>query len=77
MLRKELKAYNTEMLEKPFLTVLNKIDQEGSSEIAAEFISKYPYDPSTLHTISALKSINTAPLKEAIREMAQREHIHF
>ena len=77
MLRKELKAYNPEMLEKPFLTVLNKIDQEGSSEIAAEFISKYPYDPSTLHTISALKSINTAPLKEAIREMAQREHIHF
>jgi GTP-binding protein len=73
MLRNELKAYNPEMLEKPFLVVLNKIDQEGSKELAESFKERYPYDPSTLFEISALENIGVEPLKEAIRALAQRD----
>ncbi len=67
MLRRELEAYNPEMLEKPFLVVLNKIDQEGALELAESFKEQYPYDKSTLFEISALKGTNVEKLKEALR----------
>jgi GTP-binding protein len=77
MLRSELEAYNPSMLEKPFLVALNKIDQEGSSELATAFKARYPYDPSTLFEISALEEINLTPFKEAMRALTQREAIRF
>lgn len=77
MLRRELEAYNPSMLEKPFLVALNKIDQEGAAELAASFRSRYPYDPANLFEISALENIGLAPLKEAIRALAQREALRF
>lgn len=67
MLRKELEAYNPAMLEKPFLVVLNKIDQEEAAPLAQSFKERYPYDPATLFEISALNGTNLAPLKEALR----------
>jgi GTP-binding protein len=77
MLRRELEAYNPDMLEKPFLVALNKIDQEGAADLAAAFRTHYPYDPSTLFEISALEGTRTEPLKEAIRVLAQREVVRF
>ena len=77
MLRKELKAYSPEMLDKPFIVGLNKIDQEGSLELAKEFRAKYPFDQSTVFEISALEEINIEPLKEAMRKLAQRESIRY
>jgi GTP-binding protein len=77
MLKRELEAYNPAMLEKPFLVALNKIDQEGTAELAAAFRAQYPHDPSTLFEISALEEINLAPLKEAMRTLAQREVLRF
>ncbi len=70
MLRRELEAYNPELLKKPFLVVLNKIDQEGSEQIADAFRERYPFDPSTLFTISAKEQINLDSLKKAIEEVA-------
>jgi len=67
MLRRELEAYNPEMLEKPFLVALNKIDQEEARELADQFKAKYPFDSSTLFEISALEGINLDALKEALR----------
>lgn len=67
MLRRELEAYNPEMLQKPFLVALNKIDQEDTRELADQFKARYPYDPSTLFEISALNGINLNALKEALR----------
>lgn len=67
MLRKELEAYNSTMLEKPFLVVLNKIDQEGAEELATNFKARYSEDPSTLFEISALEGTNLSALKEALR----------
>jgi GTP-binding protein len=77
MLRKELVAYNPEMLEKPFLVVLNKIDQEGAADLAADFRLQYPYDPATLFEISALDEINLAPFLDAMRVLAQRDSIRY
>ncbi len=77
MLRKELEAYNPEMLEKPFLVALNKIDQDETQELAASFQKQYPYDPSTLFTISAREGINIENLKSAIRLLAQRETVRY
>ncbi len=69
MLRRELELYNPAMLEKPFLTVLNKIDMEGSEELAKSFKERYPFDSSTLFEISALQKTNLDTLKERLREM--------
>ena len=54
MLRRELEAYHLSMLQKPFIVALNKIDQEGASELAESFKRRYTYHPSTLFVISAL-----------------------
>lgn len=67
MLRRELEAYNPQMLEKPFLVVLNKIDQEEASELAERFKEQYTYDPATLFEISALNGTGVERLKEALR----------
>lgn len=69
VLRRELEAYNPEMLEKPFLVVLNKIDQEGAAELIASFRSRYTGD--NLFEISALEGIGLDTLKEAMRQMIQ------
>ncbi len=64
MLKRELEAYNPEMLEKPFLVVLNKIDQEGAELLAKSFKERYTGD--NLFEISALERIGLAELKTAM-----------
>lgn len=73
MLRRELKAYNPSLLEKPFLVALNKIDQDETAELAIAFRKRYPYDPSTLFEISASEEINLGPLKNAIQAVSTVE----
>lgn len=68
MLRRELKAYNPSLLEKPFLVALNKIDQEGASELAASFRSRYSFS-SPLLEISALEGAGLSTLKALIRTL--------
>lgn len=71
MLRRELAAYNPKLLEKPFLVVLNKIDQEGAKEIADAFKERFDLDPSILFEVSALERINLGPLRKAIQELGK------
>ena len=73
MLRKELEVYNPEMLNKPFLVVLNKIDQEDIEDLRQGFVERYPFDPSTLVEISAREEINLDILKKAIEEIAPKK----
>lgn len=73
MLRKELEAYNPEMLKKPFAVALNKIDAEGAREIADKFITEYPFDPATLFEISAREEIGLEPLKQRLRQLVYPE----
>ena len=77
MLRDELEAYNPDMLKKPFVVALNKIDQEGAREIADAFSSRYPFDPSTLFEISAKDKIGLGKFLYALRALAQRESIRY
>ena len=67
ILRKELAAYHPAMTEKPFLVVLNKIDQEEAGPLAASFKSRYSLPSSTLFEISALNGTGLQELKEALR----------
>lgn len=77
MLRNELKAYNPDMLEKPFLVVLNKIDQEGAREIADAFRSRYATEEAPLFEISALEETGLDPLRNAMRALAQRQFVRY
>lgn len=71
VLQNELKAYRPDLLEKPFLVALNKIDAEGSLEQAEEFRKKYPYSQESLFTISAANNQGLTPLIEAMRSIVQ------
>lgn len=67
ILRKELEAYNPEMLAKPTLVVLNKVDKEGAEHNIAEFRKRYPFDPATLYEVSAFEERGLKELKEGLR----------
>ena len=77
ILRRELANYNPEMLDKPFIVAINKIDQEGAAEIAENFKKGYPFDPSTLFEISALEKTNLMPLKSAMRALIPQEALRY
>lgn len=68
VLRQELEAYNSEMLERPFLVVLNKIDTEESKEHLTVFKKQFRFDPSLLFEISASRGDGVSILRSAIQE---------
>ncbi|MES2122321.1 MAG: GTPase ObgE [Chlamydiota bacterium] len=71
VLRSELGAYNPEMLEKPFLVALNKIDIEGADEQIARFMEFYPHDKQNIFLISAMNNDGISPLINCMRDMVQ------
>ena len=77
VLRNELQLYSEEMLQKPFLVVLNKIDIDDAEENAKAFREKYPFDPSTLFEISAMNVLGFDPLIAKIKELAQKDGKRF
>lgn len=66
VLRAELKAYNPELLERPFLVVLNKIDTLESEENIKQFRKELSFPKHTLFEISATEEIGLEPLIETI-----------
>jgi len=66
----ELNAYNSELLKRPYLVVLNKIDVEESEINIEEFLEGVLYDPSCLFQISAKESLGLKPLLETIKKIA-------
>lgn len=64
VLKAELKAYNPELLERPYLIALNKIDDETSIEHLKAFKKKFPKEKPLL--ISALTGEGLQPLTQAI-----------
>jgi GTP-binding protein len=53
VLREEMEAYNPELLNRPFLVALNKIDTEEAQDHVEHFKQKYSFAPNTLFEISA------------------------
>lgn len=73
VLRQELQAYNPEMLERPYLVLLNKIDTEESIENIAHFKQEYQLDPKRLYEISAERGDGVKELRKAIRDLIDSE----
>ncbi|MCB1107725.1 MAG: GTPase ObgE [Chlamydiia bacterium] len=71
-LRKEGEAYSSEILKKPFLVALNKIDK-GDETHLTHFKEKYPFPKETLFEISALEEKGIASLTKKIRLLAQAD----
>lgn len=71
VLQNELKEYRADLLEKPFLVALNKMDTEEAKDQAELFRSRYPFPISTLFEISALNEVGLPPLIEAMRLLVQ------
>jgi GTPase len=70
-LQDELRAYRSDLLDRPSLVVLNKIDEEGAKERAEAFRQAYQGDPSSLFEISAFDGTGLNPFIEAMRGLAQ------
>ncbi len=67
ILQQELQKYNPELLTRPFLVALNKIDTTEALEHLAQFRKEYPFDPSSLYEISALSGQGIEALSLAIQ----------
>jgi GTP-binding protein len=75
ILRNELQAYQPEILDKPFIIALNKIDQEGAEAHLQNFYRHYPFAKETLFPISAMRGKGLEPLLEAIRTLVQHRYL--
>jgi GTP-binding protein len=73
VLRAEMRAYNPELLERPYLVALNKIDTEESLKHIEQFRHDYQLPPHTLFEISAAYGEGLGAL---LHEMAKRVQIH-
>lgn len=72
LLQDEIRAYNPDMLNKPFLTVLNKMDCEEAKEHFTSFKQRYPFPPETLFHISALAGEGLESLVSAMRQFKNK-----
>lgn len=68
VLRHELKQFNAELLKKPSLIVLNKIDAEESSELIKQFYKTFPREKKKTLEISALNGEGIPNLLDQIIE---------
>jgi len=69
ILRNELKAYSPEMTLKPYLVVLNKMDEETSIENAIRFRKEVKLSSNLIFEVSALNEIGLQPLQAAMRSL--------
>lgn len=71
VLRGELEAYNPELLERPYLVVLNKIDTEEAEANIEQFCSEFSFPPKTLYKASAQFKLGLEPIIEEITSRLQ------
>ena len=71
VLRQEIGKYNPEMLERPYLIVLNKIDAEESQENLKVFRKKFSSEKKRIYEISAQNGEGLPELLVAIKAAAK------
>lgn len=71
VLRKELEAYNKELLERPYLVALNKIDQEQAEEHIEQFYRENAIPPEKVFHISAAYGMGLDTFMQAIVKTLQ------
>ncbi len=77
ILHNELKLYRDDLLEKPSIVVLNKIDEDQASERAKAFRAAYTGDSTLLFEISALSGEGLEPFISKLRQLAQADGKRF
>jgi len=70
ILRSEISTYNPEMLERPYLIVLNKMDADESAEFCQQFRKEFALESSRIVEISAMQGDGVKELEEVIIRMA-------
>lgn len=70
VLQKEIATYNPEMLQRPYLVVLNKIDADEAEANCKQFKKDFKIDRALLFEISALTGAGLEALEKAIVQMA-------
>ncbi|WP_044881817.1 GTPase ObgE [Neochlamydia sp. EPS4] len=73
VLRHEIQAYNPEMLERPYLIVLNKVDAEEASQHIKVFLKNKFAAKEKIFQISAMLGNGLPELREAIRLNIQQQ----
>lgn len=71
VLRNEIGSYNPEMLERPYLVVLNKIDTEEAVEHIKAFKQEFPLATEQLFEVSAQEGEGLPRLKKAIERYSK------
>lgn len=74
VLRKELESYDPQLLEKPCLVVLNKIDVEGAQENVQRFRKRY--SSFEVMEISALQGTGIETFGQRLRELKEAFSAH-
>ncbi len=77
LLQKELQAYQPELLQKPFLIVLNKSDLDGAESLIQSFQQAAAAVNMSWVAVSALEGHALPQLKETIRRLAQADGKRF
>lgn len=67
----EIKQYNPEMLERPYLVALNKIDTEEAADHVALFKEEFKFPEHTLFEISAQAGVGLKELRKAIEKRCE------
>ncbi len=68
VLQSELKAYNPELLKRPFLVVLNKVDVPEAEDHVKEFKKRFKLKRGQLHCISAALGEGVPALVDSVKE---------
>lgn len=72
VLRDEIKAYNPELLKRPFLIALNKIDDDESKPLIEEFLANTKIPKGRLFQISAITGEGLDKLVDAIAKSVKK-----
>lgn len=76
-LRNELEKYSPQLVSKPFLIALNKSDKENVQSSLESFQKHYPFESSSVFSISAKEKNNLDTLKNALQILAQKNGKKF
>lgn len=78
ILREEMEAYNPELLERPYLVALNKIDTEEAAEHVKQFKHDYHFPSHTLFEISAAYGEGLeALLREIVKHLQPKDRHEY
>lgn len=77
ILQNELASHNPQLMEKPFVIALNKMDEEGAVENLARFQEAFPEWINACYPMSGLTGAGLDIFKNGIKEIAQQVVVRY